>query len=138
MPPRPRVAHGIFDRPDTLGNRLLTCPLWPDVDFRPNHDVALGGGEVVLERSGFPEYAVGDVGEVFRVAGNDLCGVMMVAVEEIAIPDINVNRVMLANHPPGRSAVVEVATPEPAEHFPRQALRPLADFHAFGRPETKG
>src|ERR1051326_9192530 len=112
MPPRPRVAHGIFDRPDALGDRLLARPLWPDVDFRANHDVALGGAEVVLERSGFPEYAVGDVGEVFGIAGNDRCGVMMVVVEEIDIPDINVNRVVLSDDAPGGAAVIEIATPE--------------------------
>src|ERR1051325_10322898 len=124
MPPRPRVAHGIFDRPDALGDRLLARPLWPDVDFRANHDVALCGAEVVLERSGLSEHAVGDVGEVFRVAGNDLRGVMMVAVEEVAIPDIDVNRVVLSDDAPGGAAVIEIATPEPAEDFPRQELRP--------------
>jgi hypothetical protein len=63
---------------------------------------------------------------------------MMVAVEEVAIPDIDVNRVVLSDDAPGGAAVIEIATPEPAEDFPRQELRPLADFHAFGRAETKG
>src|SRR5262245_48973646 len=131
MPPRPRVPCGVFHGPDAFRERFLARALWPNVDLRPDDDVGLRRGQIVFERAVSTGGAVSDVGNVFGIAGDDLRGFMVVAVEGVAIPDINVDRVMVADNAPRGSKKRQVLAPQPALDLTGDVAGALADARAF-------